>query len=113
MAKPKKNCEQEEIKPPQAVLSQSWRELRVDDRIRIVKMPWDADLPGYTFHSDTRRLYKKLIARRRSLRVFKVDKYGSPWIHCKFRLKNGLFEYHWLALNDDSWVRVKRRGKSK
>jgi hypothetical protein len=32
-----------------------------------------------------------------------------PWIQCRFRRKNGGWEYHWLAINDDSWVRVKTR----
>jgi hypothetical protein len=90
-------------------VNESWCGLRVNDRIRIVRMPSGVDAPGYQFPAQTRRLYKKLIARRRSLRVYEVDKNGYPWIQCRFRLKNGLWEYHGLMINDDSWVRVKRR----
>jgi hypothetical protein len=75
-------------------------------------MPSGADTPGYTFSHETRRLYKKLIARGRSVRVFQVDEYGLPWIQCRFRLKSGKWEHHWLTVNDDSWVQVKRRGGS-
>jgi hypothetical protein len=90
-------------------MNEPWRELRVGDRVRIVRMPYDAVLAGHTFHPETRRLFKKLIARGRSVRVFQIDEYGHPWIACRFRRRNGSWEYHWLAINDDSWVRVKGR----
>jgi hypothetical protein len=90
-------------------MADSWRRLRIGDLIRIVRMPSGVDEPGYTFHPDTRRLYKKLIARRRAVRVFRITEDKLPWIHCRFQRENGAWEYHWLAVNDDSWVRVKRR----
>jgi len=86
-----------------------WRNLSVGDRIRIVRMPSGVDAPGYTFSDETRRLSQKLIARRRFVRVSQVDDDGLPWIHCRIRRKSGLWEYHWLAVNDDSWVRVLNR----
>jgi hypothetical protein len=92
-------------------MAEDWRDLRVGDRVRIVRMPSDADAPGITFHAETRRLYKRLIARRRSVRVFEIDEWGLPWIRCRFRLKDGRWEYHWLAINDDSWIRVKCRSQ--
>jgi hypothetical protein len=90
-------------------MSESWRDLRIGDRIRIVRMPSGVDAPGYVFPPCTRRLYEKLITRRRSLRVYEIDEWGLPWIQCRFRQKNGTWLYHALAVNDDSWVRVKRR----
>jgi hypothetical protein len=57
-------------------MKEAWRELRVGDRVRIVRMPWDVDAPGYFFAPETRRLYKKLIARNRPVRVYQVDEYG-------------------------------------
>jgi len=92
-------------------MDNDWRTLRVGDTVRIVRMPSGVDVPGYTFHADTRRLYKRLIARRRPVRVYKVDERSLPWIRCQFRRKNGRWEYHWLAINDDSWVRVRKRVK--
>lgn len=86
------------------------RSLRVGDRIRIVRLPWDANAPGQTFFPETRKLYEKLIARGRPLRVFKIDEHGLPWVACRFRRRNGSWEYHWLAIDEDSWVRVKSRG---
>src|SRR5207245_10643966 len=92
---------------------------RVGDRIRIVRMPSGSDRPGYYFHQDTRRLYKRLIARRRPVRVSRIDESGIPWVQCRFRRKNATWEHHWLAVNDDSWVcvgscvnRRQRRAKS-
>jgi hypothetical protein len=90
-------------------MKEEWRELKVGDRIRIVRMPSGVDAPGYTFHPDTRRLYQRLIDRRRSVRVYKIDEWGLPWIRCEFKMADGRREYHSLAVNDDSWVRVQRR----
>jgi hypothetical protein len=85
-------------------MDESWRHLRVGDRIRIVRMPSDATTHGYTFLRDTRRLYQMLIARRRPLRIHEVDEWGLPWIRCRFRLRNGSWEHHCLVVNDDSWA---------
>jgi hypothetical protein len=90
-------------------MDEPWRQLRVGDRIRIVRLPSGVDTPGYRFHRDTRRLYNRLIARRRSLRICEIA-WGLPWIECRFKRKAGRWEYHYLAVNDDSWVRVKTRG---
>ena len=90
-------------------MTDDWKQLKVGDRVRFVRMPWDADAPGYYFAPETRRLYKKLIARGRPARVYKIDEVGLPWIECRFRRKDGRWEYHWLAINDDSWVRVRKR----
>jgi hypothetical protein len=88
-------------------MSEAWRELQVGDPVRIVRMPSDADAPGYYFAPETRRLYRKLIVRARPARVFQIDEFGLPWVRCRFRRKNGTWEHHWLAINDDSWVRVR------
>jgi hypothetical protein len=93
-------------------MHEAWRSLRVGDRIRIVRMPWDADAPGRTFLPETRRLYRKLIARGRSLRVCRLDEHGLPWVACRFPLRDGRWEHHWLVVNDDSWVRVRCRTRS-
>lgn len=91
-----------------ANMSEAWRKLRVGDRIRIVKLPSGIDAPGYCFPAMTRRLYKQLIARKRSVRVYEIFD-GLPWISCRFPLKNGRWSYHALAVNDDSWVLVRHR----
>lgn len=90
-------------------MAEPWESLRVGDRIRVVRMPSGIDAPGYVFHRDTRRLYERLIERGRPLRVNRIDEDGLPWITCRFKLANGTWEWHWLAVNDDSWVRVKHR----
>src|SRR4051794_6986043 len=91
---------------------QPWQSLRVNDLVRIVRMPSGIDAPGYVFPAMTRRLYKNLIARRRPVRVYEIAYDGRPWIHCRFRRKDGRWDYHALAIDGDSWVRVKHRKKS-
>jgi hypothetical protein len=54
-----------------------------------------------------------LIARRRSVRIARIDEYGSPWHTCGFRVKSGQWEWHDLAVCDldNNWVSVKPRDK--
>ena len=42
--------------------NEPWRELRLGDCVRIVRLPSGVDEPGYTFLPPTRRLYERLIA---------------------------------------------------
>ncbi len=88
----------------------NWKRLKVGDRVRFVRLPTTFNgKPGGGLLPETLRLYKKLIARGRPARVFKIDEYGHPWIYCRFRRKNGQWEIHWLGVNDDSWVLVNSR----
>ena len=93
--------------------AEAWRGLRVGDRIRIVRMPWDADAPGYTFPPDLRRVYRRLIARRRPLRVCEIDGQGLPCVRFRFRGRGGSWRRHWLAIADESWARVRSRPPSR
>ena len=92
-----------------ASMAQSWRDLRVGDRIRIVRLPTEWNQPGYHVPPCTRRLCLRLIQRRRPVRVNEIDDGGLPWIACRFCRRNGSWEHHFLAVNDDSWVRVRGR----
>jgi len=85
------------------------RNLKVGDRVRLVHFPTEY-LPRHALHRETRQLYKRLLARRRSVRVNKIDELGMPWIRCQFRRKNGRWEYHGLLIGTESgWVKVRRR----
>jgi hypothetical protein len=90
-----------------------WKRLRIGDRVRFVRLPTFEGVPGGGLHRDTRRLYKMLIARGRPSRIFQIDEYRLPWIYCRFRRKNGTWEIHWLAINDDSWILIKPRRRSR
>jgi hypothetical protein len=86
-------------------------ELKVGDRIRIIAIPGEG-VPGYYMHRDTRRVFKKLIARGRSVRIARIE-WDMPWYICRFRMKNGKWEGHFLAVcvGDNNWLRVKPRRK--
>src|SRR5436853_7196518 len=89
--------------------SELWRKLRVGDRIRLVEVPLEFFQEGYYIHRDTSRVYRKLVARRRSLRVYAIDEYGLPWVQCRFRRRDGRWEWHALAVNHGGLVRVQVR----
>jgi hypothetical protein len=90
-------------------------ELKVGDRIRITGVPGEG-VAGYHIHKDTARVYRKLVARGRAVRIYEIDEYGSPWFACRFRKTGGKRERHLLAVydTDANWVAVKRqRAKTK
>jgi hypothetical protein len=92
-----------------------WRKLRIGDRVRFVRIPGE-DIPAYHLHAETKRAYRMVIARGRAVRVYEIDDWGIPWVQFRLKDKRGRWEYHSMALNDDSWVAVrplKRRGGSK
>jgi hypothetical protein len=84
--------------------------LKVGDRIRITGIPGEG-VAGYHILPETVRVYKKLIARKRAVRICTIDEYGSPWFACRFR-KAGKWEQHFLAVydTDNNWIAVKSRG---
>lgn len=88
-----------------------WRKLRVGDCVRLVEYPREFLAPGYGIHRDTVRLYRRLLARRRPLRVYKVDAWGCPWIRCRFQLRDGRWEHHHLMINNSGLERVRSRKK--
>lgn len=93
-------------------MEEDWRKLQVGDRVRFVRLPTEFSQPGYFVHKDTLRLYKRLIARRRSTQVAYLDDWQRPVICYRFIGKSGRMEYHSLIIDDDSWVRVKPRKKT-
>jgi len=90
-------------------VSESWQALSAGDRIRLVRSPPEWDQAGYHVPACTRRLVRRLIARRRPLRVYEVDEWGAPWIRCRFRKPSGRWEHHFLAVTHGGWVRVRSR----
>ncbi len=84
--------------------------LKVNDKVRIIGVPGE-NIPNYVIHSSTKRAYKKLIARKRPLRINRVDEFGQPWYNFKFQLKNGAWEHHTMCImeNDNNWIKVKKR----
>lgn len=84
--------------------------LKVGDRVRINAVP-GSGIPGYTIHKDTIKVYEKLIARNRSVRICEIDEDGLPWYCCRFKRKNGQWEWHSLVIMDDdtNWVKVRKR----
>jgi hypothetical protein len=81
-----------------------WQELRVGDKVRLVEYPPEFLAEGYYTHPDTKRLYRKLVARRSPLRIAWIDEYGLPWAKCRVDKI-----WHAISLNHDGLVRVKHR----
>jgi len=81
-------------------------QLKVGDRVRTLGVPGEGR-PGYYIHRDTRRVYRKLLERKRPVRICRVDEFG-PWYHCRFRGRDGRVESHWLLVTDDdrNWVKL-------
>lgn len=70
------------------------------DRIRITKVPGGCQ-------PETVDVYERIIARKRPVRIYEVDEYGTPWYEVRIRVE-GRIEYHHLAVmeEDENWVWV-------
>jgi len=88
-------------------------ELKIGDKIRIVAVPGEG-IKGYTIHPETVQVYKDVIARKRSVRISKIDEYGRPWYNVQFKV-DGHWDWHSLCImsSDTNWVPVKKRNNSK
>jgi hypothetical protein len=86
-----------------------WKRLKVGDRVRHVHVPTEFSRPGYLIYRDTLRAYRRVIARGGPQRIFQIDAWGVPWISFRFRMKNGNWEGHELAVNHDGLVLVRPR----
>ena len=88
-------------------------ELKVGDWIKIIAIPGEG-IPNYTIFPETIRVYKKLVARKRPVRIREIDEYGSPWFRCKFRRRNGAWEIHELVVmeTDTNWKCVRRQNSN-
>src|SRR5262245_44582571 len=90
-------------------MEETWQGLRIGDRIRLVSMPLEWDRPDYRVPPCTRRLMRRLIARKRALRICEVDDWGAPWVHCRIRRPDNRWAHHWLTITQGGWVRVRHR----
>jgi hypothetical protein len=91
-------------------MDEAWRDLRVGDRVRIVRLPGQT-IPGYYLHEETRQLYEHLIAEGTVLTVYEIDGDGLPWIEYPFKDEEGETGYHFLAINEDSWELVAKNNE--
>jgi len=93
---------------PADLTNESWRNLRIGDRVRIVRLPSDSLNPELHFDEETRAVFLQLIAANAILTIRDLDEFGHPWT-CSFNfdpdgtVNDGDGIGHSLALNDDSW----------
>jgi hypothetical protein len=87
-------------------------QLRIGDWIMITGVP-GTGVPNYYIHRDTKRVFEKLVARNRPVRIREIDEFGAPWYMCRFKKPDGTYEAHFLAISDseDNWVPVNRRSR--
>ena len=86
------------------------RKLKVGDRIRITGVASDLGNPDYYCPRATKIVWRKLAARKRSVRICEIDSWGVPWYHCKFwNTRYKRWEHHYLSVgcDEDNWKLVK------
>lgn len=94
-------------------VGERWRKLRVGDCVRYLRIPGE-NIPRYFMAPMTRRLFKILIAKRKVLKIKRIE-WDLPWAEIRFRNKAGKLEYHSLAVHDadEDWELVSRKGRKK
>jgi hypothetical protein len=81
-------------------------QLKIGDRVRVIRLPPIWKRPDWHVPADTRRIYRLMISRRRAVRVYDVDRYGA-WVRLIVRARSGRIHHHSITLDDGCWVRVK------
>lgn len=89
-------------------------DLKVGDRVRILSAPAGSDNSPATTD-----FYNRIVDRKRSVRINRIDKDGNPCFSVRLRIpfvtesgKRGLtIVYHSLEIlkNENNWVKVKSR----
>jgi len=87
------------------VMPEDWRQLKVGDRVRIVRLPSEFSQPGFHVDNDTVSFYRHLIDSGCVLKVTEIDPKGRPRIEYEWKKLTGI-ESHGLLINDDSWEAV-------
>lgn len=82
--------------------------LKVGDRVRVVRLPPAWFSPGFHVPSDTRRIYKLMISRRRAVRINEVDEHGA-WVQLHVRDNRDRIVRHFVTLDDGCCVRARKR----
>jgi hypothetical protein len=87
--------------------------LKVGDLVRITDVAGNG-AKDYYLHPETRRVYKKIIARNRPVRINRIA-YGEPWYTVGFKRKDGSWEWHDLSVNDsdNNWEKVGAKRKNR
>lgn len=86
--------------------------LKVGDRIHLIRTPPIWEEHGHKVPPETRKLYRKLMARRHPLVIREVNEFGA-WIWYRDAYGKGWFSEQSLAIDDGCWVRVKPRTKQR
>lgn len=86
--------------------TENWQDLRIGDRIRIVRVPslFNESLYHDRDWDETLALYFELIANQTVFAISTIDEDGRPWIEFELVEKDGTTVSHSLALDDDSWA---------
>lgn len=86
--------------------------MKAGDRIVIIAEP-QPDSEDWYMHPDTRELYRKLIARKRSVRIYMKEEVGVGWFNVRFKQPDGTWEHHTMVVFEEhegiEWRRVKKR----
>lgn len=84
-------------------MDERFRQLQVGDQIRFLAIP-GLGVPGFYLHEDTRRLFERLVAEGVSLRVYRIDESGLPWVKCSCPGEPGEGQEEELAIDGfDVW----------
>ena len=78
--------------------------LKVGDRIYITNIPESCS-------AENVEIFQQLIIKKRTVRIYWIDRYGRPWYRIKFKRIDGKLEDHSIPISgsDTNWVLVQSK----
>ena len=75
-------------------------DLKVGDKIRMISVSGEG-IPNYWIHKNTVRVFKKVTARKRAVRIDRIGEDGTPWYTVRFKQKDGRWAWNILSLLEE------------
>lgn len=85
------------------------RKLKPGDRVRFIVIPDERSQPNVTVPEESREFMEKMIKRRFSSRVNRIDEYGHPWIEARIKVGERIEWHRWAITETTGWRKVKKR----
>ena len=82
------------------------KSLRVGDKIKYVKRPYEWNRNGYRISDDDKLFVDLLISKDEWQAIDFIDEFGNPWISISITDNNTVEHHTWAIFENSGWIRM-------